>query len=213
MIAIKYYFCCSLLGVLMLTSCNKGEAPAEITYNYLSADIIPFMFKAGSYWIYENDSTAVLDSVVVTSTKQGFFTQPPMTPGTPTNIEIEYFKVNLHSYLTSSDYNDFLFERLITRNGNESPNFGQPIFLSKYSIGFKTYGAQVWDNIDSLSINGIFFYNVEEMKIIHDEQHQFVFSNDTYLYYQDSIGLVKKVIDLGSGNFDSWSLKRWHINF
>ena len=25
--------------------------------------------------------------------------------------------------------------------------------------------------------------------------------------------LVKKVIDFGSGNFDSWSLKRWHINF
>lgn len=201
-----------MFGLLVLTSCKKEDNPPDITYYYLPSTLTPYMFNAYTYWVYENDSTSVLDSIIVTSTKQGFFTQPPTHPGTPSYTQIEYYKVNLHSYFTNTDYVDFLFSGLITRNGDESPNFGQPVLLAQYAKGSKTFGAQVWDKIDTLSINGIMFHNIEVMKIIANEQHQGVFTYDTYLYYQDSIGLIKKITDQGDGNFDSWSLKRWHID-
>jgi len=212
--AIKQFCFCILLGCFLLTSCKKEEPPTPPgkTYSYLGEAIKSYMFKTDSYWVYENDSTSVLDSVVVTSTTRGFQSPPHTHPGTPSYEEIEYYKINFHSHLTSSDYNDFLFCELITRNGNEMSFFGQPILFSKYSLGFNCYGAEVLEYIDTLNINGNLFFNVEKMKITQQKQIMLVFSHDTYLYFQDSIGLIKKVTDLGNGSFDSWSLKRWHIN-
>jgi hypothetical protein len=200
--------------LLVLGACRKddlAEEPTPATY-HISESLHPFMFQSNSYWVYENDSTGVLDSVSVVSAYQGYFNQPPQTPGSAGPLDkIEYHRINLFSHLNSTSYNDFLFSSMITRNGNETPHFGQPIFLAQQPVGSERYGAYVWDQHDSLYVEGNLFTDVTEMKIVHEEQHEPAFSNDTYLFFVDSIGLVKKVTDLGDGDIDSWSLERWNV--
>ena len=153
-----------------------------------------------------------MDCVMVTSTQQGFFTQPPLSPGTPSNTEIEYFRIDLYSSYTAANYNDLLFSGIITRNGNATPIFGQPVHLPQYAIGDSLHGTYVLGMLDTLEIDGHLFHNVWEMKIRYTEQLQPYFTHDTYLYYQDSIGLIRHVTDMGNGSMDVWSLNRWNIN-
>lgn len=200
-----------LLGFILLVSCKK-ETPPKIHYYNLQEGLNPYMFKTGSYWVYKNDSTAVIDSVVVTDTDQGFFSVPPITPGTPSNEEIEYYKITLFSFLNSESFTDFLYFDVVSRNGNESPQSGQPVLLTERSIGSEVLGAYVFDLIDTLNMNGNSFYDVIQMKIVSGEQDELIFEHDTYLYYQDSIGLIKKEVDLGQGQFESWSLVQWYTN-
>lgn len=199
-----------LLGFILLVSCKK-EAPPEIHYTYLNETLEPYMFKTGTYWVYGNNSTGLLDSVVVTETKHGFFKEPPMSPGTPSNKQIEFFKITMYSFLNANSYTNFLFSGLVTRNGNESPYFGQPILFPEYAVGYHLKGAYFYDVIDTLGINENLFFNVIQMKIVSEEQQELIFEDDTYLYYQDNIGLIKKEVDLGQEQFESWSLVRWHI--
>jgi hypothetical protein len=63
----------------------------------------------------------------------------------------------------------------------------------------------------TMTINSNIFKNVVETKITASQQYQPNFSNDTYLYFCDSIGLIKKVTDFGSGNLESWSVERWKV--
>lgn len=206
--------CLILISFMCLSSCKKvNEDNTPIIYYNISSSLKSFMFNIGSYWVYENDSTHILDSILLTSVKHDYFWESPSTPGTSSNTKIEYYKINLHDNLASTNFNDFIFGSLITRNGNENLTFGQPILFHKYSVGYKLYGTQVLDTSVTLNMFGVLFNGIEKMKIIYAEQSQIEFSNDAYLYFKDSIGLIKKVIDLGNGNFESWSLKRWNINF
>lgn len=209
-----------LVSALIVSfSCTKGDDEGDdeqikpLTSHYISSSMYGFMFNVGTYWIYENDSTQKLDSIVVTNIKQGFFYTPPQSSGTGPTSKVEYFKIVYFSYKDSINYNDFIFSNLMTRDGNESPKFGQPVLLRNYYIGYKLYGTEIIDTNSNINLFGNNFADVEEMKVNYSEQRDYAFSKDTYLYYKDSIGLIRKVYDSGNGNFDSWSLKRWNVKF
>jgi len=53
--------------------------------------------------------------------------------------------------------------------------------------------------------------DVDKVKITAANQYQPEFDYDTYLYYTDTVGLIKKETDLGGGNIESWTLKRWNV--
>ena len=209
----KYKIVFIIFFPLTLFSCKKNKEETPIFYEKISSALTPYMFKNGSYWVYENDSTFALDSISLTSIMHDYFWQPPSSPGSDNRTKIEYYKINLHDFLSSHDYDDFLFAGIITRNGNENPTYGQPIFVSFGAIGSSLDGAYVWDTINSINIGGNVYTKVREMKIVSSEQIDHEFLHDTYLFYRDSIGIIKKVIDLGGGNKESWSLKRWKVNF
>lgn len=201
-----------LLSAALITSCKKDDQSKTIPYEYFSDELKPYLFKNDSYWVYQNDSTNILDSVYITNIKHDFFGSLPSGPGQGPSMYYEYYKIYLHGNYSSVDYVDFLFDCRITRNGNENPNFGQPILLLHSTIGDTIMGAVLTDTIPSLTVLETTFYKIKKMKIIYSDQNQSEFSHDTYLYYKDSVGLIKKVIDLGGGNFESWSLKRWKTN-
>jgi hypothetical protein len=207
----KYVKIFLLVIITLIIACNKENQIDNSNPEYnevLSSFLKPYMFKNGSYWVYQNDSTGILDSIALISTSHGFFEQPPGSPGTPSHTQIEYYRINLHDYLTSSDYDDFLFGSILTRNGNEHLVFGQPVLILGFSIGYEIFGTFVYDTSLTININGNLFTKVREMKINHTLPD---FPHDTYMYFRDSIGMLKKVIDFGNGNFESWSLKRKNI--
>src|SRR5690606_39636490 len=82
-------------------SCKKEENKTSVYTNYISSSMKPYMFKANSYWVYENDSTHVLDSIFVTNVHQGFFNEPPTAPSRTTRNKNEYYKMTLHENLSS----------------------------------------------------------------------------------------------------------------
>ncbi len=200
-----------ILVAVILVSCKKEtEEYYGYCFEYISSSIKPYMFKNGSYWVYENDSTHILDSIVVTSTTHSFFSPYPSKGGPA--LSVEYYKINLHDFFNSSDFDDFIFNSYINRNADaNTASFGQPILFTNDTIGYSNCGAYLWDTLTTLNIYGNTFNKIKVMKVIADEQNYHYFSNDTYLYYSDSIGLIRKVIDLGSST-ESWSLKRWNVN-
>ena len=88
---------------------------------------------------------------------------------------------------------------------------GQPIYMSNSAVGTTFNGMEISSQLNTLNVNGITFNNVTKIKITSANQIQPEFSNDTYLYYSDSVGLIKKEIILGINNIESWSIKHWKI--
>lgn len=199
-----------LIGFTII-SCNKEDTVDEINYSYLSESIKPFKFMAGTYWIFQNDSTEILDSIVVISTENDFYWSPPSIQG-QAGGKSEYFQMNLKSFLTLDIYNDYLTNYYIKRNGGgDYGENGQPIYLANRDIGTEFNGMTIIAKYESLTINSNTFENIVETKITDSLQYQPMFDNNTYLYFSDSIGLIKKVTDLGNGNYDSWSIKKWNL--
>ena len=199
---------------LTFSSCRKDKSidnsdPTKCFY--LNASIKPYQYKTGSYWIYKNDTTGILDSVVVTSTENDFYWLQPPVHG-QTGSKYEYYKINFKSFATSLTYNDYLTMYYIKRNGGgDYGQNGQPIFMANSDTGSVFNGMKIIAKFSTMTISSNTFSNVVETKITASQQYQPMFTNDTYLYFTDSIGLIKKVTDLGGGNFESWSIKRWAV--
>jgi hypothetical protein len=210
---LKYKVVLIFLFCLILFSCKKKEEASTYTIGYLLPELRPYMFNVGSYWVYENDSSFVLDSITVSSIRHDFIYSTPSGPGMGSPGKSEFYRMNLNDFMTFDNYTDFIWYGIIARNGNESPTFGQPILIPSDNIGYHDCGTYVWDTINSINILGNTFSKVREMKVVSSEQLINAFSYDTYLFYSDSIGLIKKIVDKGNGNIESWSLKRWNINF
>ncbi len=206
-----FYILTLFILILTIVSCNKDNIDDETSYSNLSESLKPYKFKEGSYWIFQNDTTLIFDSIIVTSTENDFYWSPPPVHG-QSGHKHEYYKINFKSFTTFQTYNDYLTNHYIKRNGGgEYGENGQPIFMTTSDTGAVFNGMKINAKFQSMTINGNTFMNVIETKITASQQYQPMFSNDTYLYYTETIGLIKKVTDLGSGNFESWSIKRWTV--
>ena len=206
-----YILAFTVIGIA-ITSCSKDKRlnnSRTTKYFYLSEGIKQFKFEAGSYWIYQNDANSAIDSVVVTSTENGFFSSTPPVHGN-SGSKSEFYKMNLKSFATDLTYNHYLTEYSLKRNGGgEYGEDGQPILVNNMDTLEVFYGLKTIAKLPTMTINGYTFNNVTETKIIASQQHLQTFQNDTYLYFTASVGLIKKVTDLGNGNFETWSIKRW----
>lgn len=208
LIFIYIILCVSLL------SCHKDkiveEPPTPTTYRYIEESLKPYKFKTGSYWIFENDTTGLLDSVIVLYTQNDFYWSTPQVHG-QAGTKSEYFEINLKSFFTNLSYNDYLTFNFIKRNGGGTYGTnGQPIFIANSPVGSGFNGMEISSKLPTITINSHIFNNVDVVKITALNQIQMEFTNDTYLYYSDSIGLIKKVTIL-SNNIESWSIKRWGV--
>lgn len=207
--------------LIVVSACRKEEdvepkptptAPPT-QYNYISGSITPYKYKAGSYWIYENDSTSLLDSITVDSVSIGFFESIPNVHGTTGNTLTEFYKMYLHDFGTSELYNQTLMNNSLVRNysGNWSNFYGQRIYSANSPVGSSSNGMTIIAKYLSMNIGLSTFSNVDEVQIIAADQFSPEFLYDTYLYYCDSVGLIKKETEISPGNIESWSLKRWNI--
>jgi hypothetical protein len=67
---------------------------------------------------------------------------------------------------------------------------------------------KIIDIIPELDISGNSFSNVIQVKVIASEQYQQEFVYNTYLYFTDSIGIIRKVELISEEDIRSWSLIR-----
>jgi hypothetical protein len=195
-----------LLPVVFSFSCST-ENSIRTEYRYLTDVIKPFEFLTNSYWVFQNDSTGAIDSITVTGTEKDFCTIFPGAGGS-TIVYGEFFKMYYKSSYTQKSYNEYL---LISEILQEGPGggycySGQPIYAPGHSVGFVNDGMSVIESFPILMLNGNLFKNVDKIKITKGEQRFPAFDNDTYLFFADSVGIIKKEIFNSLGNIESWSL-------
>jgi hypothetical protein len=202
---------------LTFFACHKEKQTAADTtfdtkYDYIQQSIKPFEVKTNSYWVYKNDSTGVQDSISVLSTETGMIWTIPQAHGQGGGTQSEYYKINLKSFSNNTFYNDYILDNFMKRNGGGTwGEKGQPIYMANSVVGTIFNGMEISSKLNTLNINGITFNNITKVKITTANQIQPEFSNDTYLYYVDTVGLIKKEIVLGLNNIESWSIKHWKI--
>ena len=208
-----------VLLIGLLYSCKKEKEEeakpiinSEWGYNYISSASNSYKFKTGTYWVYENDSTFVLDSVYIDSISTGNFISTPSVHGQP-GIYTEFYKMYFHHHGTSQLYNQALMNNYLVRNysGNYSNFYGQGVYATNSPVGTSSNGMTIIAKFLSINIGTNIFSNVDEVQIIAADQSFPEFTYDTYLHYCDSVGLIKKETVLSPGNIESWSLKRWNI--
>ena len=205
------FFCSTFI------QCHKDDKPSadptpQTEYHYIQESIKPFEVKTNSYWVYKNDSTGVQDSVGVLSIETGMIWTIPQVHGQGGGTQSEYYKINLKSYLNSTLYNNFIINNIMKRDGGGTwGQEGQPIYMANSAVGTSFNGMEISSKLNTLNINGITFNNITKIKITAANQYQQVFANDTYLYYVDTVGLIKKETVLGLNNIESWSIIRWKI--
>jgi hypothetical protein len=193
-------------------SCEETEDPDdnEDTTQMIKECLKPYLFRTDSYWIFKNDSTGIVDSLAVIEFDSGSYWMPPPVHGAP-GQKWEYYNIVVMNFKDSFIHNDFLDRNSIRLNGGgKYGELGQPILIADGVIGDGYNGMEIIDIIPELDISGNTFSNVIEVKITAAEQYQKEFAYDTYLYFKDSIGIVKKVELISEENITSWSLLRWN---
>ena len=210
-----------LVICLAFSACKQDKQPIDEpqkpTVNnscYIQKSLIPYDVKTNSYWVYTNDLDPGIDSVSVQGSETGMMTLIPSTSKS-TGYSGEYYKINLKSSYYIKTYNNFLKCNEIVINGSAEwgtwGKEGQPIYNVNSAVGTSSDGMEIISKLNTLNINGITFNNITKIKITAANQRLKVFDNDTYLYYVDTVGLIKKEIVLGLNLIQTWSIKRWKI--
>lgn len=202
-----------LVSLIALSGCGKLSQNSTIYYKISQTMKDYCYFDKGSFWIYQNDSTGVTDSVIVTDINSYIAFHPLDASG------------NAYSYnVIEATYNNNPYIKLTGLYAGEPGVNGKSgmyrIFYTKDTFalalapGFKIgepqlLGGQegVYTNIDSavsLSINGLNFNNVyhtrEKVSLQNGDTTQ------TDFYFAPHYGLVKWIIS-HQGKTLSYSLK------
>lgn len=201
-----------LITSSLCLSCEEKNEPEEKedTTQMIKECLKPYLFRTGSYWIFKNDSSDVVDSLAVIEFDSGSYWMPPPVHGAP-GQKWEYYNIFVMSFPDSVMHNDFLDRNHIRRNGGGTyGELGQPIFIADGIVGEGYNGMKIIDIIPELEISGNSIFNVIQVKVTASEQYQQEFVYDTYLYFTDSIGIIKKVEVISEEDIRSWSLIRWN---
>jgi hypothetical protein len=99
------------------------------------------------------------------------------------------------------NYDEYLIGYVISR---WLTNGGFTLLSSKIK-GDSSSNAEIANVFDSLKINGISYKKVVKMKIYKDNY----IDNNYFLYYVDSIGIVKKQTRVNDSAIDTWNLVRY----
>jgi hypothetical protein len=183
--------------ILFFYSCKKDKVdPApepQPTVSPISSTLHPLLFDTGSYWIYSNGSSS--DTVSLTSVAREEMIVTPKTQ------KDETFILNFES-TEFNNYSERFMGAITTRNGIDegwvyATNLGEG-----ESYGGLTHVAR----LDTLLVENQEFYNVSQFRV---EQGNY-FSNDMYLFYSDSTGVIRKEVLSGGSVIETWNLTEYN---
>jgi len=189
-----------LLSILLSPACKKAIEKQEEPATEISESLHPFLFENGSYWVYKNNSSNSLDSMIVTSISRDSFQIGPSVPGQGPSGYQEVYTINYTTFPDLITSKEELLGYVITKGHTA----GGYTLLSSKTKGDSSLNAKISDILDTLTIENQTYYNVVKMEISAD---RYIF-NDYNYYYVDSIGVVKKEMIVDDSITDTWSLIR-----
>jgi hypothetical protein len=180
-------------------SCKKTEEPRHyrVTEEFKHWGV----FNKGSYWIFRNDSTLILDSI--------FITHGPEALDVPDNSSTSNYT---YEYITTNLFSSFLISYIETASSTETQALynGPTImilstledeFISSYSTGTGKYFL--------VSKDSVVYINSQKFNtVIHTQR---IFGDKKYNYWiARDIGVIKYSGENTNPAF-LWSLVRYHI--
>lgn len=198
------FFCIwILLAISLVTSCKKEVQHYTVTQEFKDY----FLFQEGSYWIYKEDSTNVIDSAYLSGPPQySVLKTGDKTKWDPTaeQYSVGFQSQILRGYLLLSGYG------------------GNSLLVGVGSLQY------TWGIIDHLSPDTNFYMNsaphgyiklypilptIEINSIIYSDFFHTRFYNDDIscnFYFSKNVGLIK-ISGYWENKNQSWSLLRCHI--
>jgi hypothetical protein len=181
-----------------------------LSQNYISSNLYDYLFYEGSFWVYEQEETNTIDSLIVTEVIHGF--NPEVwIHGVLVLDEVEYYQMFYESITLAYQTWDQLIGYVIVREGVDWGNNGQYIFLSSYQIGDETGGAKIVDTMNTYSVNSLEFHDVTKIFI---ESNYIEDSKPTHYYYSKDVGIIRKeILSLDTTQIlEAWNLINWNVN-
>jgi hypothetical protein len=186
-----------LILSISFLGCRKEVGKKIINTNRISKSLYPFVFDKGSYWIYKETNSGILDNLVVQTITRDSFAVLPTSPGQGIQWYEEFYNIKYSSSLTGS-YDEQLLGYIISRGLYQ----GGYVFLSSKKIGDKSMNAELIDILDTLTIENKTYKGVVKMKILEDQY----LTGNYNLYYVDSVGVIRKERTENEKITESWNL-------
>ena len=191
---------------MILCSCKKDKVdpviPANSSQNDyypVSAALIPLLFDTNSYWIYSNGS--LLDTVnLISVTREELY----LVPHQPKKDETFIF--NYHSN-ELNNYTERAYGAIITRFSSDEGW----VYATNLAVGGSCSGLNFVAKLDTLIVGSQEYYNVSKMRV--QQGSYFPIPNDMYLYYCDSVGVIRREVLSGNSIIDTWDLIQSNIFF
>ena len=207
--------CIILLALIILPSCKKKQE-----FHYLSEEFKKnCLFTVGSYWIYKNDSTGLIDST--------FISIPP---------EIDYYIPNEVSvwetatiscsssiirkfFMMAGFFKLFIYDA----NINCTPWVGYWMYAQKgleFTVDcyFNEYFDPQWrihikEIYPEYIVNQHFYKNIQFIRTVPTYQAILSGNDSLDVYYSKGKGIIRLIhynVN-GSGDTESWSLLRYRV--
>jgi hypothetical protein len=222
----KKYLYFVIVALILLPSCKKNHY-----YHYLSEDFKQScLFEQGSYWIYQNDSTGIIDSA--------YISEPPVYDILISSngvSEFETVTILFNSTLlrkfymeggrgksyNAGDFFEYLRVFICDEHKNCTPWVGYFVNVIKgykylAECRYNEYLSRSWeaslkDIYPEYFFNQNTFKNVQFIRII---PHYNILRYDSVdVYYSKGKGIVRFIhynVN-GSGDTESWSLLRYRV--
>lgn len=188
-----------LFLILLLESCSKPETK----YYYLTDfEKSVACFQKGSYWIYQNDSTLVTDSVYV-----NFFIRD--MDNAPGNGGILSSTEYCYCTAKSTLYPNLGFGYNVRPGGGDVGGGTSKTWRIFYSINAdKIIGNHTYP---TYTLNGLIYSNATQIIDSFDQVSSYYYKYVVDGYVVPNAGLIKRDIQYKDSIRESWSLIRYNI--
>jgi hypothetical protein len=204
--------------------CKKKQPEPDAGFNSpVNTDLYAYAyFKPGTYWVYQDSITNILDSVYVTYANNGTYTNgdAEVAQGYYRGT-FNWFKCEMISSYDHYKYQNWM-DQSYEVNGSipvanrekyimpgSGSNFGKTVHVAITSIGQQisaypdyVYYKKFYNNI---TINDSLFYNVQKWLNMHSIID---YEQNTYYYIAKNIGIIRRE-QLDSNR--TWNLIRYNI--
>ena len=190
-----------ILTVFITGGCKKEE-----THYYVSSETKAWtLFYEGSYWIYRNDSTLVLDSTVIASPPEFDFSRYSET-------DLDYYEhivVRYRSALISTGE--------IISEGAGYGKYMVTAYKNRYVPAYLSWApvdSVIWmwgnfileEKLYNYPFEGMIFPEVQHTKFTGQENY----SDTFHFIFAKNVGLIK-MYGTWNDTTRSWSLIRYHV--
>ncbi|MNK01799.1 hypothetical protein D3C87_196070 [compost metagenome] len=186
-------------------SCKKSNHPCEGKYSsqhmLISSSLNSYQFKEGSYWVYQNDGSAQLDSQRVVSTIRSKIGSGGSS--SCSSVSAETYQMSIRCSFNNQFFNYHMLGGYLSKE-TFVPGKQKAVIFSNTNSFAPDNGVQLLEIIPSMDLNGNTVTNVKKVRADLP-------ANDIILYFADSVGIVKWEKLSGGTISETWSIQSWEV--
>ena len=214
----RKYLIVLIISIALLQSCQKS---CKDYYYPLDGRLFQFFLKPGTYWVYRDSATGMIDSQYVYAYRfRQYFTYNPSPNRPHSTCQLPVYTDSIYMYIrefqNSLPYRDSI--KYYSFNGG-LPNIGctgynylgidSTVGALVFSVDSSVYKNEVF-SVSQITISGVLYQNVIKVKLDYINYFRPQILCPTEFYYLAGYGIIRKVEYRSTGTV-SWDLMRYQI--